>query len=83
MKRQGLLLTNPGKYTAQPGPHGKVTGREKQQEETWTSEALPILGSKDGVARVSQVYSLLDNLKHESGKGKVGSLKLSTPPRAF
>lgn len=56
-KKQDLSLTGPGGYTLL-----KVAGRERVQ--TWGSACTGVEG---GVTKVSQVYSLLVNLKHKTG----------------
>lgn len=55
------------------GPHRKFMGRERKRVELGSA----FIGAKDGVPRVSQVYSLLASLKHKNqnwgvGRGKQG-----------
>ena len=57
--------------------HGEVTGREKHQVWTWGSSCIRV---ESGIPRVSQIHSLLANLKYKSrnsgvGMEKAGSLK--------
>ena len=63
-EKQDLLLTGHGMlgHMACLGLHHEVAGRERVQ--TWGSACTGVEG---GVTKVSQVYSLLVNLKHKTG----------------
>lgn len=64
-KNKGVLFTSHGNYTAQLGPEGRSTGREREREPAtgWDSA---FLGSRVG-PRVLRAHSLWVNLKHKSG----------------
>ena len=75
LKKQDLLLTGPGGYTACSGLHSEVMGRwgerERESREFW-----PLWGQGWG-ASVLQVHSFLVNLKHKTGKVLEGKNKRS------
>lgn len=65
-QRQSLLLIGLDWYTACLGPHREVTGRKKEREKAETRSSA-FIGVQGGASRVSQVLSLLINLKCKSG----------------
>ena len=61
LKKQGLLLTGPVGYVA----HSRATQEgcgKRERERDCGPGSLSLLGSKSGVAKVSQVHSSLVNL---------------------
>lgn len=62
MKETDLLITNPGIYTAHPGPHSTIVRGQREHAQAWGSG---LIGFKRGGAGVSQFHSLVVNSKYE------------------